>query len=172
MGNHLLKILLILSLLVPSATAVNAQTIDIISYFASSEVKCLADNIYFESRGESVKGQKFVAHVTMNRSNHKNWPDTVCGVVKDKQGRRCQFSWYCDKQLKQLSTTMLLPVNQLYLYDEIYKMAHTIYTTSGLKDPTNGALYFHNHKVSEAVRLKFERYHKRTVKLHNHTFYK
>ena len=50
---------------------------------------CLAMNIYHEARGESIAGQIAVAQVTMNRVEHKSWPDTVCEVVYQKK----QFSW-------------------------------------------------------------------------------
>ena len=65
---------------------------------------CLALNIYHEARGQSIAGQLAVAEVTLNRVEHKSFPDTVCKVVmqgeKDNYGNmekgRCQFSWYCD----------------------------------------------------------------------------
>ena len=52
-------------------------------------VDCMTANIYHEARGESVKGQYAVAHVTMNRVHHKQFPDTVCEVVIQPK----QFSW-------------------------------------------------------------------------------
>jgi spore germination cell wall hydrolase CwlJ-like protein len=55
----------------------------------SREVVCLAKNIYFESRGESLAGKLAVAQVTLNRTKHENFPDTVCGVVYQPH----QFSW-------------------------------------------------------------------------------
>ena len=68
------------------------------------EVLCLAENIYFEARSESAAGRMAVALVTFNRVEHPNFPDTVCGVVKQTKyypsGRidlhSCQFSWYCE----------------------------------------------------------------------------
>lgn len=59
------------------------------------EIRCLQKNIYFEARGEGVEGMKAVAAVTMNRVNSKEFPDTVCETVKQREGRRCQFSWVC-----------------------------------------------------------------------------
>jgi len=60
--------------------------------------KCLADAVYFEARGESVRGQIAVAQVVMNRVFSGYYPDTVCGVVYQNAHRRdaCQFSFACD----------------------------------------------------------------------------
>ena len=51
------------------------------------ELDCLAKNIYFEARGESLTGKIAVANVTMNRVEHHKYPSTVCGVVT-------QVKWY------------------------------------------------------------------------------
>src|SRR5882672_11161357 len=45
---------------------------------------CLARNVYFEARGEPTAGQYAVAEVTMNRKASGRYPDTVCGVVYQK----------------------------------------------------------------------------------------
>lgn len=58
-------------------------------------VKCLADNIYHEARGESRQGQQAVAHVVLNRVKNPAWGGHVCGVVWAK----AQFSWTLDKRL-------------------------------------------------------------------------
>ncbi len=50
---------------------------------------CLAKNIYHEARGEDLLGRLAVAQVTLNRTNHKNYPGDICGVVM----QRAQFSW-------------------------------------------------------------------------------
>ncbi|MET4389640.1 spore germination cell wall hydrolase CwlJ-like protein [Bradyrhizobium sp. F1.4.3] len=60
--------------------------------------KCLAEAIYFESRGEAVRGQIAVAQVVMNRVFSGKYPDTVCGVVYQNKYRHlaCQFTFACD----------------------------------------------------------------------------
>jgi spore germination cell wall hydrolase CwlJ-like protein len=64
---------------------------------AKSE-KCLAEVIYFEARGESVRGQMAVAQVILNRVFSGKYPNSVCGVVYQNAHRRlhCQFSFACD----------------------------------------------------------------------------
>ena len=75
-----------------ASTALPADT------FSASEQRCLAAGIYFEARGESVKGQAAVAQVILNRVRNPAYPKTVCGVVyQNKHWRnRCQFSFACD----------------------------------------------------------------------------
>ena len=67
--------------------------------FSEKEQKCLAEGIYFEARGESVKGQAAVAQVILNRVRNPHYPDTICGVVYQNEDwrNRCQFSFACDR---------------------------------------------------------------------------
>src|SRR5712691_11672064 len=64
---------------------------------AKSE-KCLAEAIYFEARGEAVRGQMAVAQVVLNRAFSGKYPKTVCGVVYQNSHRHlaCQFTFSCD----------------------------------------------------------------------------
>jgi spore germination cell wall hydrolase CwlJ-like protein len=65
---------------------------------AKSE-KCLAEAVYFEARGEAVRGQIAVAQVVMNRAFSGFYPSTVCGVVYQNKHRHlaCQFTFACDR---------------------------------------------------------------------------
>jgi hypothetical protein len=60
--------------------------------------KCLAEAIYFEARGEAVRGQIAVAQVVLNRAFSGKYPDSVCGVVYQNKHRHlaCQFTFACD----------------------------------------------------------------------------
>lgn len=60
--------------------------------------KCLAEAVYFESRGEKVRGQIAVAQVVLNRAFSGFYPTNVCGVVYQNKNRRyaCQFTFACD----------------------------------------------------------------------------
>jgi spore germination cell wall hydrolase CwlJ-like protein len=60
--------------------------------------KCLAEAVYFESRGESKRGQIAVAQVVMNRVFSGFYPSNVCGVVYQNAHRKfaCQFTFACD----------------------------------------------------------------------------
>jgi spore germination cell wall hydrolase CwlJ-like protein len=65
---------------------------------SESEIKCLAEAIYFEARGESRLGQIAVAQVVINRVKDPAYPKTICGVVYQNrhERHRCQFSFACD----------------------------------------------------------------------------
>ena len=58
--------------------------------------QCLTEAVYFEARGESLKGQFAVAEVILNRVDSPLYPRSVCGVVKQRGGGGCQFSYVCD----------------------------------------------------------------------------
>jgi spore germination cell wall hydrolase CwlJ-like protein len=58
--------------------------------------KCLTDVVYFEARGEAVRGQIAVAQVIMNRVFSPFYPNDVCEVVHQRNSRGCQFSYNCD----------------------------------------------------------------------------
>lgn len=73
--------LLALSLLVPSA----AHAVS----FDSKNLKCLAENIYHEARGESTEGMVAVGIVTINRVKHSKFKNSICKVVYEPK----QFSW-------------------------------------------------------------------------------
>jgi spore germination cell wall hydrolase CwlJ-like protein len=60
--------------------------------------KCLANAVYFEARGEPVRGQIAVAQVVLNRVFSPFYPKTVCDVVYQNANRHnaCQFTFACD----------------------------------------------------------------------------
>jgi Cell Wall Hydrolase len=62
------------------------------------QMRCLAEAIYFESRGEPEEGQAAVAQVVLNRVRSGIYPTTVCGVVYQDRNRpfACQFSFACE----------------------------------------------------------------------------
>ena len=70
-----------------------------------SSIMCLALNLYFEARSESLAGHLAVGFSTMNRVADKHYPNEVCEVVKqakyngwskDPIRHKCQYSWFCD----------------------------------------------------------------------------
>ena len=60
--------------------------------------KCLANAVYFEARGEPVRGQIAVAQVVLNRVFSPFYPNKVCDVVYQNADRHnaCQFTFACD----------------------------------------------------------------------------
>lgn len=55
----------------------------------SRDMMCLAQAVYFESRGEPLDGQLAVARVVINRAESSRFPDDYCSVVT----QRAQFSF-------------------------------------------------------------------------------
>lgn len=121
-------------------------------------IDCLTQNIYFEARGEPVLGQIAVGYVTLNRIKHPEFPDTVCDVVRERTRHNCQFSWYCDGRSDVLPKTA--QVEQL-------RVLATVILTEQLRDPTNGALFFHAGSISPRW-AKAEK----AIEIGNHVFYR
>jgi hypothetical protein len=55
----------------------------------SADMKCLAQAVYFESRGEPIEGQLAVAEVVINRAKSDLYPDSYCDVIRQP----AQFSF-------------------------------------------------------------------------------
>ena len=99
------------------------------------EQECLAMNIYHESRGEVIEGQVAVAHVTMNRVKHSNWPTSICDVVYQPY----QFSW-----------THLIK-DQTPRDKKMWKQAKVIardVMIGNTVDPTDNAVFYHANYVN------------------------
>lgn len=110
------------------------------------EQHCLALNIYYEARSESLAGQYAVADVVLNRVASNNFPDTICGVIK--QGKmwdghpirnQCQFSWYCDGKPD-------VPAEKDAWYRSL-EIAQSIMYDGRFRGITEGANHYHTHYV-------------------------
>lgn len=75
-----------------------AERLGLVGASRAKQEKCLAEAVYFEARGEAVRGQIAVAQVVMNRTFSGFYPTTPCGVVYQNKHRRlaCQFTFACD----------------------------------------------------------------------------
>ena len=112
-----------------------------LSPIVQKQVKCLAENVYFESAHEPDQGKMAVAFVTLNRTRHKDFPSTVCEVVTQKTKSTCQFSWFCLVKDKT-------PRND-EIYQKILDMSSFIYVNyDKMDDPTLGALFYHADYVN------------------------
>lgn len=60
-----------------------------VNYEFSREMRCLAQGVYFESRGEPLAGQLAVAQVIVNRAESSLFPNDYCSVIT----QRAQFSF-------------------------------------------------------------------------------
>jgi len=103
------------------------------------ELHCLAQNVYFEARGELPVGQLAVAMVTMNRVESRRFPNSVCGVVWQKR----QFSWTHDgKSDRPTDKKAWILAKQIanFIYHK-YTDYHV--ASNGALDLTQGALHYY-----------------------------
>ena len=125
---------------------------------SDSEV-CMAQAIYFESRGGSELDMKDVGQVVLNRVNSSKFPNSVCGVVYQRYRGTCQFSWVCHSH----------SIREPKEYEKSLRYANEILTSeyTGTRiDRTNGALFFENKSSHTNWRKK------PIFKNNQHVFYK
>jgi spore germination cell wall hydrolase CwlJ-like protein len=67
----------------------------------SADLKCLAQAVYFEARGEPIEGQLAVAEVVINRARSGLYPDNYCDVVTQP----AQFSFVRHGQIPAADET-------------------------------------------------------------------
>ena len=128
------------------------------------DLECLAENVYFEARGEPLTGQRAVAEVTLNRTRSPYFPHTVCAVVHEAQWdplrRRfvAHFSW---TELDVLSEPTGPAWKQaMNVASAAYDDAYT--------PVVPGALFYH----SLSVRPDWARTKTAVATIGNHVFYR
>ena len=100
----------------------------------AEDLRCLAENVYHEARGEPLVGQYAVAEVTMNRVRSREFPDSVCAVVHQPGA----FSWTGRNDP---------PAPSGYEWRRAQAIAGSVYVNS--EAPlVAGALYYHATYVS------------------------
>ena len=138
------------------------------SYLASlpaatgdAQWRCLAEALYFEARGESVRGQFAVGEVILNRVDNAGYPGSLCGVINQGTGRKfaCQFSYTCDG-----NPTV---VRDQVSWERVGKVARVLLDGTP-RDLTNGATHFHTHAVNPSWSRRFTR----TAEIGAHMFYR
>jgi spore germination cell wall hydrolase CwlJ-like protein len=102
----------------------------------ATELRCLSENVFWESRGEELVGQYAVAEVTMNRMRSSEFPNSVCGVVH----QRGAFSWTYRTEL---------PEPHGYEWRRAKAVAESVY--DNIESPLdNGALFYQAIRGSPA----------------------
>jgi len=161
----LFKLLIITSILFSYACSVDTRAEE-----SEEDIRCLAKNIYFEARSESMAGWLGVAGVTLNRVSSKRFPNSVCEVVF--QGpkyvssglpikHRCQFSWYCDGKSDYIVDRDI--------HSEISYFVRTIMEANNfIFDITEGATHYHHF----AINPYWAKSMTKTVRIDSHIFYR
>lgn len=141
------------------------------AYDENNEAYCLAQNMYFEAGNQPVAGKIAVSQVVINRTNHMNYPSTICGVVYDAKYRenwkgnfvpirhQCQFSWFCDGKSDD-------PVDSK-TWIQCLTLARNI-LQGEYGDITEGATHYHNVYVNPYWADSLNE----TVRINEHIFYK
>lgn len=120
----------------------------------SRQMRCLAAAIYFEARGEPLRGQLAVGRVIVDRASSDRFPDSYCGVVL----QRSQFSFVRGNRLPSVRRGSKAWRNAVAVAQ--------IAKSDSWQSPTDGALFFHAARVSPGWHLK------RLAQVGNHIFYR
>ncbi|MDW4499875.1 cell wall hydrolase [Sulfitobacter sp. D35] len=125
------------------------------------EMRCLAEALYFEARGETVKGQFAVAEVIMNRVKSTRFPGSACAVINQGTGKKfqCQFTYTCDGH-KEV-------IREKKAFERAAKIARLILDGHAPR-LTDGATHYHTNKVSP----RWSRVFTRTASIGVHIFYR
>jgi spore germination cell wall hydrolase CwlJ-like protein len=120
-----------------------------------AELECLAGAVYFEAKGEPLKGQLGVARVILNRTRSGRFPATACGVVK----QRGQFSFVRGGRFPAIARGSAAWRTAL----SVARAARDGHVES----PAGKALFFHARSVSPGWRGVT-----RVAAIGNHVFYR
>jgi len=122
---------------------------------------CLTEALYFEARGESLKGMAGVAEVILNRVDDPRYPNSVCSVINQGTGRlfRCQFTYTCDGRPETMTDRSA--------YTEVGKIARLM-LDGAPRRLTNGATHYH----TKSVNPRWSRVFPRTTTIGFHHFYR
>jgi hypothetical protein len=121
--------------------------------------QCLTEALYFEARGESLKGQFAVAEVILNRVDSGLYPRSVCGVVNQRGSGACAFSYVCDRNSDKMRDKASR--------DRAGRIARAM-LDGAPRLLTEGATHFHTHAVKPTWARKF----KHTATIGAHIFYR
>ena len=122
----------------------------------SREERCLAQAVYFESRGEPLDGQLAVARVIVNRAESRTFPDDYCSVVT----QRSQFSFVRGGRIPA-------PNRASAAWERAKAIAHIAHRDLW-ESEAGDALYFHARYVSPSWARRMTA----RATIDNHIFYR
>ena len=129
-----------------------------------AELNCLAENVYYESRGEPLDGQYAVAEVTMNRVASSLFPKSVCEVVHEKR-----WDVRRKRDVGAFSWTELDSLGQPHgvAWHQAREVAAAVY--DGTHEPTvPNALYYH----AKYIKPRWAKQSRRVATIGSHVFYR
>jgi len=137
----------------------------------NNDIYCMAQNIYFEAGNQPLAGKIAVAQVVINRTNHPNYPTTMCDVIYQAKWKenwlgnlvpirnQCQFSWFCDGKSDD-------PVDSPTWMNSLKVAADVVQGKYG--DITEGSTHYHSIYVNPYWADSLNE----TVVINEHIFYK
>ena len=108
---------------------------DNIIYLTEDDINLMAKIVYAESKGEPFDGKIAVASVILNRTTDSQFPDTIHGVITQKNAFSCVRNGKIDVVPDGDSYNAVLKAIEGY-------------------DPTDEALYFYNPKIATCSWMK------------------
>jgi hypothetical protein len=123
--------------------------------------ECLAEALYFEARGETVRGMFAVGEVILNRVDSGAYPDTLCRVINQGTGRKfaCQFTYTCDGRAEVIAEPRA--------WERVGKVAGLLLDGTP-RALTGGATHYHTKAVNPSWAQRFPR----TASIGSHYFYR
>lgn len=124
----------------------NSSTMNI--YLTSEDINLMSKIVYAESKGEPYEGKVAVASVILNRVIDSHFPNTIEGVIKQKNAFSCVKNG-------EISVT---PTEECY---------NAVIEAIRGNDPTGNALYFYNPKIATCSWMKnIEKHNEKPIGQH------
>jgi len=130
----------------------------------ADDLQCLAENVYFEARGEPLDGQYAVAEVTLNRTRAQHFPHSVCAVVHEIRWDPVRRRHIADFSWTELGP---LTVEDGAAWKQAMTVASTVYDDLH-PNVVPHALYYH----ASSVRPDWARSRREIATIGNHIFYR
>ena len=165
--NLILCALMCITLATPITLHVSSQAVPEVSPQEQHQIiqqyTCIHTALYHETRGEPTEGIRAVLSVIQNRKNHKDYPSTYCGVIKQPY----QFSFY--NTIKHDKTAYKASEAKVKATIASLAFEATQGTFKSILEPS--VVMYHSVKMKYslpawATKDKF------VVTIHNHSFYK
>jgi spore germination cell wall hydrolase CwlJ-like protein len=109
----------------------------------TSALLCLSMNIFMEARGESINTWSAVGYVTINRVEKKDYPNSICNVVNQKN----QFNWKRSGMRGKVN-------KEREVYEKIKLHAGRLMERS-VRNPIGKRIYFNHYSLGRLHKSPF-----------------
>lgn len=131
------------------------------------ERDCIAETLYFEARGEGIKGMLAVASVLEERKDHPDYPETYCKI--SKQPWQFSFRHEGKPSLKALERrTSSLNAKDVEMLQEAKRIAERMLLGAFRGILPRGTVFYHAKYVKPTWARKMQR----VAVIGQHVFYR